>query len=110
MGEADAALFATQHPLTILGPSMQDFADAAAILSQLDLLISVDTAMAHLAGALGNPCWLLLPDYMTDWRWGRGSRTSAWYPDVLQLYRQTRARQWETVISELIGALHQFAG
>jgi Tfp pilus assembly protein PilF len=108
VGESQAEVFAGDHALTCLGPQMQDFADAAAIVSQLDLVISVDTAMAHLAGALGKPCWVLLPDYMTDWRWGthdtQGTH-SAWYPDTLQLFRQGSDAQWQPVIQTVLEAL-----
>lgn len=62
-GEDEASLAAAHQPLTHLGSAIADFADSAAILSQLDLLICVDTAVAHLAGALGTPCWVLLPDF-----------------------------------------------
>jgi hypothetical protein len=87
---------------------MRDFADAAAIVCQLDLVISVDTAMAHLAGALGIPCWLLLPDYMTDWRWGDGrdgGERTAWYPHGMRLWRQSPGGSWPEVIAHIAQAL-----
>ena len=105
--ESQALDMATQRPLTCLGHEMTDFADAAAIISQLDLVISVDTAMAHLAGALGKPCWLLLPDYMTDWRWGIEGTHSDWYPGVLRLFRQGADGQWPPVITQLVQALRE---
>ena len=104
-GEDAAAAFSAGYPLTCMGPEMRDFADAAAIIDQLDLLISVDTAMAHLCGALGKPCWLLLPEYMTDWRWGAYGSLSAWYPDALRLFRQPASGQWPAVIDALFKAL-----
>jgi hypothetical protein len=94
-----------QQPLTDLGPGMRDFADAAAIVSQLDLLVTVDTAMAHLAGALGTPCWLLLPWYMTDWRWGAAGAASVWYPQVLRLFRQGPDADWAAVVAQVTLAL-----
>jgi len=104
-GEDDAITFAGQHPLHCLGHTLNDFADSAAVLSQIDLLISVDTAMAHLAGALGTPCWLMLPDYMTDWRWREHGTHSDWYPDVLRLFRQDARRDWGPVVADLVAAL-----
>ena len=104
-GEDDAVAFAAHHPLHCLGHTLNDFADSAAVLSQIDLLISVDTAMAHLAGALGTPCWLLLPDYMTDWRWREHGTESDWYPGVLRLFRQDARRDWGPVVAALVQAL-----
>ncbi len=104
-GEAEAQAFSAAHALLCLGPQMQDFADAAAIVAQLDLVISVDSAMAHLAGALGKPCWVLLPDYMTDWRWAAEGTRSAWYPDSLRLFRQDADGCWPPVVQRLAQAL-----
>ncbi|MEY2633391.1 MAG: hypothetical protein RIR00_2045 [Pseudomonadota bacterium] len=90
--------------LTPLGGEFSDFADTAAVLAQLDLLISVDTAVAHLAGALGRPCWLLLPDYLTDWRWLERRNDSPWYPGH-RLFRQPRPGDWAEVIRQVRTAL-----
>jgi tetratricopeptide (TPR) repeat protein len=79
-----------------------DFADTAAWIRQLDLLISVDTASAHLAGALGHPCWMLLP-YSADPRWLRDRSDSPWYPS-LRLFRQPQTGEWEPVIEQLLEA------
>jgi ADP-heptose:LPS heptosyltransferase len=103
-----------RHPpagleLLELGTAMNDFADAAAIVSQLDLLISVDTAMAHLAGALARPCWLLLPAHMTDWRWGKARADSPWYPGVMRLFRQKERGDWAPVVAALLTALQVLA-
>ena len=102
-----------RHPphglaLLHLGSQMEDFADAAAIVAQLDLVISVDTAMAHLAGALGKPCWLLLPDFMTDWRWQSERSDSPWYPGVMRLFRQPSRGDWASVVTDLGAALNQW--
>jgi hypothetical protein len=78
----------------------RDFAETAAIVDQLDLVISVDTSVAHLAGALGKPCWILLSAIHTDWRWMRDRRDSPWYPTV-RLYRQTTPGDWSAVIGEI---------
>ena len=91
-----------------LGSRMEDFADAAAIVAQLDLVISVDTAMAHLTAALGKPCWLLLPYFMTDWRWQSERSDSPWYPGVMQLFRQPSQGDWASVASAVGAALKQW--
>lgn len=84
---------------------MHDFADTAAIMMNLDLVITVDTAVAHLAGALGKPCWVLLPAYKPDWRWLASRDDSPWYPHVMRLFRQQHAGDWAPVIQQLISAL-----
>jgi hypothetical protein len=104
-GEDEGAARNAQQPLVDLGHQVQDFADAAAIVEQLDLVITVDTAMAHLTGALGKPCWLLLPWYMTDWRWGADGSASVWYPAVMRLFRQGPDQDWRPVIAEVALAL-----
>jgi Flp pilus assembly protein TadD len=93
--------------LLALGDALEDFADTAALIERLDLLICVDTAVAHLAGALGKPCWVLLPDYKTDWRWLTGRSDSPWYPGALRLFRQTETG-WGDVIAEVAVALEEF--
>ena len=106
-GEEEVAQCGTQQPLIDPGSHMEDFADAAAIVTGLDLVITVDTAMAHLAGALDKPCWLLLPWYMTDWRWGESGANSNWYPGVMRLFRQGPDGNWGAVITELVLALRE---
>lgn len=76
-----------------------DFADLAAIVEQLELVVTVDTAIAHLAGALGKPCFVLLPWFRTDWRWLQDRSDSPWYPS-LRLFRQPAFGDWETSIAE----------
>jgi Tfp pilus assembly protein PilF len=100
-----ASLTPANMPLLDLGEGLRDFADAAAIVDQFDLLICVDTAMAHLAGALGKPCWVLLPWYMPDWRWGAEGSQSPWYPIEMRLFRQTSDGDWDGVVRELQSAL-----
>jgi Tfp pilus assembly protein PilF len=78
-----------------LGRSLSDFADTAALLVTLDLVISVDTAVCHLAGALGIPVWTLI-DFAPDWRWLTGRSDSPWYP-TMRLFRQTRLGEWGDV-------------
>lgn len=98
---------ATQRPplpgIVDLAPHLRDFADTAWALDRLDAVVTVDTSVAHLAGALGRPTHLLLP-FHPDWRWGfQGTRTP-WY-DSLRLYRQGRAGDWSAPLSELREAL-----
>lgn len=78
-----------------------DFADTAAIIERLDLVISIDTSVAHLAGAMGKPCWTLLPYTHCDWRWLRGRSDSPWYP-TMKLYRQARARDWTQTLEQVL--------
>ena len=77
-----------------------DFADTAAIIEQLDLVISIDTSVAHLAGAMGKPCWTLLPRLHCDWRWQRDRADCVWYP-TMRLYRQTQPLDWTPVIDRV---------
>jgi hypothetical protein len=86
-----------------------DFADTAAAISNLDLVISCDTAAAHLAAALGKPTWLL-NRYSGCWRWlpGQARTDSPWYPN-LRLFTQPRLFDWQAVIEEVVVALHHFA-
>jgi len=91
------------NPVLNLAQSITEFADTAAIIAQMDLIICVDTAIAHLAGALGKPTWILLP-FAPDWRWLLHRDDSPWYPSV-QLFRQTEAGNWQTVFAQLQTAL-----
>lgn len=95
---ADLTLLGWQDRMVDLAPVIGDFADTAAIVADLDLVISVDTAVAHLAGALGRPCWLLLP-FSSDWRWLRDRHDSPWYP-TFRLFRQSRPGDWQAVIEQ----------
>lgn len=81
-----------------------DFADTAAVVEQLDLVITVDTALAHLAGAMGKACWVLLPAIEVDWRWMTGRTDSPWYPSI-RLFRQTTPGDWAPVIQQVTSAL-----
>jgi hypothetical protein len=84
-----------------------DFADTAAIIETLDLVIAVDTAVAHLTGALAKPLWLLLP-LCPDWRWLLDRTDSPWYPGA-GLFRQPRIGDWDTVIGRVAEGLASFA-
>jgi Flp pilus assembly protein TadD len=82
-----------------LAPQLTDMAVTAAVIERLHLVISVDTAVAHLAGALGKPVWVLLP-VVTDWRWLMGRGDSPWYPSM-RLFRQKQAGNWSEVVDTL---------
>jgi hypothetical protein len=86
---------------------LNDFSDTAALIANLDLVISVDTSVAHLAGALGRPVWIALP-WQPDWRWHEGADTSEWYPSA-RLFRQAALGDWEGVVGRLRDALSQRA-
>jgi hypothetical protein len=90
-------------PITDLTPWIRDFADTAAALAGLDLLICVDTAVAHLAGAMGNPVWVLLP-FAPDWRWGATGETTPWYPSA-RLFRQASRGDWSEPLARIVAAL-----
>jgi tetratricopeptide (TPR) repeat protein len=86
-----------------ISQSLGDFADTAAAIEQLDLVISMDTAVAHLAGALGKPVWLLLST-AGDWRWMVDRDDSPWYP-TMRIFRQTQFGNWESVFRQLVPIL-----
>lgn len=94
--------------LVDLGREIADFGDTAAIVAALDLVICVDTAVAHVAGALGKPCWVLLPAVHPDWRWMEGRDDTPWYSGAVRLYRQPAHADWDAVIGRIaadLGAL-----
>ena len=105
-GEDEALHPPVDQPLLNLGAEITDFADTAAIVEQLDLIICVDTSVAHLAGALGKPCWVMLPYYKTDWRWLREGSGTPWYPQTMRLFRQTTRDDWEPVVADITQALN----
>ena len=86
---------------------LADFADTAALVSNLDLVISIDTAVAHLAGALGIPVWTLV-GYPPEWRWLLQGDGSPWYP-TMRLFRQRTSTGWQDVVSQVTEALGQLA-
>jgi hypothetical protein len=99
--EQEAGRYYGRAPLMNLG--MHDFADTAAIIANLDLVLSVDTSMAHLSAAMGKPTWIMLC-YAPDWRWLLGRDDSAWYPTV-RLFRQAAPGDWEGVAHRVSEAL-----
>ncbi len=103
-GKEQLALPDCSFSLMDLTASVTDFHDTAALMAELDLIITVDTAVAHLAGATGRPVWLLLP-FAPDWRWGLASDSTPWYPST-RLFRQTAPEHnWDKVVEQLRCAL-----
>lgn len=96
---SDIASLGMGSRLADLSPLIRDFADTASLLSQMDLLISVDTATAHVAGAIGKKVWML-PTYVPDWRWMLDRDDTPWYKSM-RLYRQSKDRAWPAVISRV---------
>lgn len=106
-GEEEALNQAPGLLLTALGSDLHDMADTAAIISQLDLVITVDTAIAHLTGALGKPCWVLLPEYKTNWCWLTNRNYTPWYPGVMRLFKQHSIGDWDSPVAEVRDELTQ---
>jgi len=105
---ADAELLRNRD-IVHFGEQLRDFSDTAALIANLDLVISVDTAVAHLAGALAKPVWVLLP-FVPDWRWLLDRDDSPWYP-TMRLFRQDQSRTWDNVIARVSARLRdQFVG
>lgn len=97
--EADLETLRTLPNVRHFGERIQDFADTAALCAQCDLVISVDTSVVHLAGAMGRPVWVLLP-FCADWRWLVDRDDSPWYPSA-RLYRQQRIGDWDAVMTDV---------
>jgi ADP-heptose:LPS heptosyltransferase len=88
------------------GKELKTYADTAALIANLDLVISVDTSVAHLAGALAKPLWVLLP-FMPDWRWQLDRDDSPWYPTA-RLFRQDETPGWDGVMARVQAALDEY--
>jgi hypothetical protein len=95
-------------PVLALGALTTDLADTAAIIAQLDLVIGVDTSVAHLAATMGKPCWILLPERDVDWRWMHQRDDSPWYPQCVRLFRQWGEGGWTRSIERVRKALLDF--
>jgi tetratricopeptide (TPR) repeat protein len=102
----DAVALAGEARVTNVGGELEDFADTAAVIALCDLVIAVDTAVAHLAGAMGRPLWMLLP-FAPDWRWTLDGDSSPWYPTA-RLFRQTSLGDWDGVIARVGAELARF--
>src|SRR5215468_3297903 len=94
--------------VTVFDDEIADFADTAAIITMLDLVVSVDTSVAHIAGALGRPMWVLLP-FSADYRWLIDREDSPWYPSA-RLLRQPQVGDWGSVLERLQRELLRFTG
>ncbi len=103
----DAELLARHPRITHLGADLADMADTAAVAALVDLVISVDTSVVHLAGAMGRPVWVTLP-FCPDWRWTLDRERSPWYPNA-RLFRQNSIDDWDGVIARLRDELAHFA-
>ncbi len=101
--EADDQELLVEAGLVDFSPFIRDFADTAAGIANLDLVITVDTAVAHLAGAMGKPVWLALP-HVAEWRWLKDREDSPWYP-TMRLFRQKAPGEWPELIARLGSAL-----
>jgi ADP-heptose:LPS heptosyltransferase len=106
IGDEARSQFGLEDCITDHGSQLRDFADTAALVANLDLVICVDTSIAHLTGALGKPFWLL-NRYNTCWRWLAERSDSPWYPTA-RLFRQPQPGDWESVIRSVRHALEDF--
>lgn len=97
--DADLATLDALPAVRHFGDRIEDFTDTAALCAQCDLVISVDTSVVHLAGAMGRPTWVLLP-FAADWRWLLGRDDSPWYPSV-RLYRQGHIGDWDGAMARV---------
>jgi tetratricopeptide (TPR) repeat protein len=104
---ADFARLNTSCRFVDLGSRFRDFTDTAQAIAQLDLVISVDTAVTHLAGALGKPVWTLLP-YAAEWRWMHEREDTPWYP-TMRLFRQKSPGDWKGLLAQVSSELHRLS-
>ena len=102
----DLPLLQDSPMTTFLGARQADLADAAAMIELVDLVITIDTSIANLAGAMGRPTWVLLP-FAADWRWMVGRQDSPWYPTA-RLFRQPAPGDWDSVVTQVVQALPEF--
>lgn len=105
--DGDAELLHAHPQINYIGDQITPFEDTAAAVALMDVVVTSDTAIVHLAGALGRPVWILLP-YLPDWRWLLDRTDSPWYPTV-RLFRQPRAGDWESVVADVSRELARIA-
>jgi Tfp pilus assembly protein PilF len=108
MPDADRAELSRFNGMADLSMELTDFGETAAVIENLDLVITVDTSMGHLAGAMGKPVWIMIPK-AADWRWLLDRDTTPWYPTA-RLFRQAKPGDWDTVLGDLRGALADVLG
>jgi hypothetical protein len=101
--QEDVVALARLGTIAHYGPALHDFTETASLIMQLDLVITVDTSVAHLAGALGKPVWILIP-FAPDFRWMRDRSDSPWYPTA-RLFRQPAPGNWDGALQAMFGAL-----
>jgi hypothetical protein len=99
IGASDVVALGAHSNVLRLGSQFRSFSDTAAVISLVDLVITSDTAVAHLAGAMGRPVWIMLHD-SPDWRWALDRERSSWYPSA-RLFRQERAGDWAGVVTRM---------
>src|SRR5207237_2672097 len=102
---SELAALGSERGVLDIGDELEDFGDTAAAISYLDLVICADTAVAHLAGALGKPVWLLVPK-PSDWRWMETREDSPWYP-TMRIFRQAERNDWSGVVDRVAEALEE---
>ena len=99
MSQTDKETLVTFSSVRDVSPTLRDFSDTAALVECLDLVVAVDTSVAHLAAAMGKPVWVLLP-FNSDWRWLEKTSTSPWY-SCMRLYRQRTNKDWKSVLEQV---------
>ena len=106
IGDIDRPLLENFRHISHYGKLLNDFSDTAALIAAMDLVITVDTSVAHLASAMGKPVWMLLA-FRADWRWLRDGDDCPWYPTA-RLFRQQTPRAWDGVVARVGEALTDF--
>jgi hypothetical protein len=107
LGNSEAGALSRHANVMSIGGELGDFADTAAVISLLDMVVAVDTSVVHLAGALGKPVWVLVP-FAPDFRWLLACEDSPWYP-TMRLFRQPRIGDWDSVLERVCNELRTLA-